>query len=44
MNRFEQQTTTPAGLLASWRWIRDMDLRPVLGLDSVPNAGRAPHR
>jgi pimeloyl-ACP methyl ester carboxylesterase len=30
INRFERQTTTPAGLLAAWRWIREMDLRPVL--------------
>jgi pimeloyl-ACP methyl ester carboxylesterase len=30
INRFERQTTTPAGLLAAWHWIRDMDLRPVL--------------
>jgi class 3 adenylate cyclase len=30
MNRFERQTTTPGGLLAAWRWIREMDLRPVL--------------
>jgi pimeloyl-ACP methyl ester carboxylesterase len=33
MNRFERQTTTPGGLLAAWRWIREMDLRPVL--DSI---------
>ena len=33
INRFERQTTTPGGLLAAWRWIREMDLRPVL--DSI---------
>ena len=33
MNRFERQTTTPGGVLAAWRWIREMDLRPVL--DSI---------
>jgi class 3 adenylate cyclase len=33
VNRFERQTTTPGGLLAAWRWIREMDLRPVL--DSI---------
>jgi class 3 adenylate cyclase/predicted esterase len=33
MNRVERMTTTPAGLLAAWRWIREMDLRPVL--DSI---------
>jgi class 3 adenylate cyclase len=36
MNRFERQTTTPAGLLASWRWIRDVDLRPVLDAIQCP--------
>jgi class 3 adenylate cyclase/pimeloyl-ACP methyl ester carboxylesterase len=33
VNRFERQSTTPGGLLAGWRWIREMDLRPVL--DSI---------
>jgi class 3 adenylate cyclase len=33
MNRVERMTATPAGLLAAWRWIREMDLRPVL--DSI---------
>jgi len=32
-NRFERSCTTPAGLLAAWRWIREVDLRPVL--DSI---------
>jgi pimeloyl-ACP methyl ester carboxylesterase len=36
MNHFERQTTTPGGLLASWRWIREMDLRPVLGSIQCP--------
>jgi class 3 adenylate cyclase len=35
-NRFERQTTTPAGLLASWRWIREMDLWPVLEAIQCP--------
>lgn len=33
INRLERQTTTPSGLLASWRWIREIDIRPVL--DSI---------
>ena len=33
MNRFERQSTTPGGLLAAWRWIREMDLCPIL--DSI---------
>ncbi len=36
MNRFERQTTTPGGLLAAWRWIREIDLRPVLGSIQCP--------
>lgn len=36
INRFERQSTTPGGLLASWRWIREMDLRPVLGSIQCP--------
>jgi class 3 adenylate cyclase len=32
-NRFERMTATPAGLMAAWRWIREIDLRPVL--DSI---------
>ena len=36
MNRFERQTTTPAGLLASWGWIRETDARPVLGSIQCP--------
>jgi class 3 adenylate cyclase len=35
-NRFERQSATPAGLLASWRWIREMDLRPVLQAVQCP--------
>jgi class 3 adenylate cyclase len=35
-NRFERQTTTPGGVLAAWRWIREMDLRPVLGSVQCP--------
>jgi class 3 adenylate cyclase len=30
MNRFERATCTPAGLMASWRWIRETDVRPAL--------------
>ena len=36
INRCERQSTTPGGLLASWRWIREMDLRPVLGSIQCP--------
>ena len=33
MNRIERQSMTPRDLIASWHWIREMDLRPVL--DSI---------
>ncbi len=36
INRIERQTTTPRGVLAAWRWIREMDLRPVLGSIQCP--------
>jgi class 3 adenylate cyclase/pimeloyl-ACP methyl ester carboxylesterase len=36
INRFERQSTTPGGLLASWRWIREMDVRPVLDAIQCP--------
>ena len=36
MNHFEHQSTTPGGLLASWRWIRETDVRPVLGSIQCP--------
>jgi pimeloyl-ACP methyl ester carboxylesterase len=42
INRFERQTTTPSGLLASWRWIREMDVRPVL--DSIQCPTLVMHR
>ncbi len=42
MNRFERQTTTPGGLLAAWRWIREVDLRPVL--DSIQCPTLVVHR
>lgn len=35
-NHFEHQSTTPGGLLASWRWIRETDVRPVLGSIQCP--------
>ncbi len=35
-NHFERQSTTPGGLLASWRWIRETDVRPVLGSIQCP--------
>jgi pimeloyl-ACP methyl ester carboxylesterase/class 3 adenylate cyclase len=35
-NRFERQSTTPGGLLASWHWISEMDLRPVLNSIQCP--------
>ena len=36
VNRYERQTMTPAEVLASWRWIREIDLRPVLGSIQCP--------
>ncbi len=42
VNRFEHQCTTPRGLLASWQWIREMDLRPVL--DSIQCPTLVMHR
>lgn len=30
VSHYERQSTSPGGLLATWRWIRAMDLRPVL--------------
>lgn len=35
-NRVERQTTTPAGLLASWRWVREIDIRPLLSSIQCP--------
>jgi len=35
-NRFERQSTAPGGLLSSWQWIREVDLRPVLGSIQCP--------
>ena len=42
VNRYERQSTTPGGLLAAWRWIREMDLRPVL--DSIQCPTLVMHR
>jgi class 3 adenylate cyclase len=36
VNRYERQTMTPRELLASWGWIREMDLRPILGSIQCP--------
>ena len=36
MNRFERQSTSPGGLLASSRWIRELDLRAALETIQVP--------
>jgi pimeloyl-ACP methyl ester carboxylesterase/class 3 adenylate cyclase len=36
VNRVERQTTTPAGLLASWAWVREIDVRPVLSSIQCP--------
>ena len=30
MNRYERQSTSPGGLQASWRWVREVDISPVL--------------
>jgi pimeloyl-ACP methyl ester carboxylesterase/class 3 adenylate cyclase len=35
-NHWEHQSSTPGGLLAAWRWIREMDVRPVLGSIQCP--------
>ncbi|HEX4820098.1 MAG TPA: adenylate/guanylate cyclase domain-containing protein [Acidimicrobiales bacterium] len=36
MNRFERQSTSPGGLLASSRWIRELDLRAAIETIQVP--------
>ncbi len=36
MNRFERQSTSPGGLLDSWRWIREIDLGDILGSIQCP--------
>lgn len=33
---FERQCCTPGGLLAAWRWVREIDVRPVLGSIQCP--------
>ena len=33
---YERQSSTPGGLLAAWRWIREIDLRPVLASIQCP--------
>jgi pimeloyl-ACP methyl ester carboxylesterase len=32
----ERQSSTPGGLLATWRWVREIDVRPVLGSIQCP--------
>lgn len=36
VNKLERQTTTPRGLIASWDWVRDIDVTPVLGSIQCP--------
>jgi pimeloyl-ACP methyl ester carboxylesterase len=36
MNRFERQSTSPGGLLDSWRWVREIDLGDILGSIQCP--------
>jgi class 3 adenylate cyclase len=36
VNRFERQSSTPAGLRAQLDWVRDLDIRSVLPVISVP--------
>ena len=36
LNRYERQSTSPGGLIASSRWIRELDLRRVLGNIQAP--------
>ena len=35
-NHWERQSSTPGGLLAAWRWIREVDVRPVLSSIQCP--------
>ena len=37
LNRYERQSTPPGGLLDAWHWIRDIDVRPVLGAIQCPS-------
>ena len=36
INRFERQSASPGALLDAWKWIRDIDVRPVLGSIQCP--------
>lgn len=36
MNRFERQCTSPGGLQANWRWVRDIDISGVLSSIQCP--------
>lgn len=35
-HHYERQSTSPGGLLAAWRWIREMDVTPVLASIQCP--------
>ena len=37
LNRYERQSAAPGGLLDAWQWIRDVDVRPVLGSIQCPS-------
>lgn len=36
LNRWERSSTTPGGLLANWRWVREIDVTPVLSSIQCP--------
>jgi pimeloyl-ACP methyl ester carboxylesterase/class 3 adenylate cyclase len=36
MRKFERSSTTPGGLLALWRWVREIDVTPVLSSIQCP--------
>jgi class 3 adenylate cyclase len=36
LTRFERQSSSPGGLLAAWRWVREVDVRPVLETIQCP--------
>ena len=37
LNRYERQSASPGGILDAWQWIREIDVRPVLGAIQCPS-------
>ena len=37
LNRYERQSAPPGGVLEAWQWIREIDVRPVLGAIQCPS-------